>query len=834
MKLWKSLKLRIPLVALTGIIAISVLLLGLFYQYQNREFKKEIHSKFNQFGKLFDKQLDINKQNLKMAMEVMLNDEETLKLFYNRDRETLQNKLIQLYNKRLKPEYDISQFQFHLPPATSFLRLHKPAKFGDDLSTFRNTVLKVNKDKEPVAGLEVGRGGPGLRIVYPVNYNNEHLGSVEFGGSIYHLLLIAKALDMEYAIGINEDVFLNARRFTDEANDIVIGNLVYYKYSNDTAKKLLRSINHDDFTEGFEYNNKDFLGYYYTLKDFSGAEVGKIALIRDITENTSALFTNTINNFIIVLIASLILMGILWVFFKKFFTDRMNKIITFVKNRELKVKNNFINPEDFDSEEFIMLSESLKQMSAQIDKQLQYLENLPLPVMLVDKQYNMEYMNIAGQKLLDKGLDDLVGKKCYDFMKTGHCNTEKCAVAQALKLEKTITEETKAYPNNHDLSIMYTAYPARDIDGSVSGALEYIADITEMKNRQEYLSRSTDTMVQAMERFSDGDLTVNVLPEIQNDQIGKLFNAFNKTIQTIQQMILQLIDAVDATASATAEISASAEEMAAGVQEQSSQSTEIANAVEHMAEAIVTTAHRAKSTADMAVNAGEIAQTGGNVVETTIKGMIRIAEVVNESAFTVEKLGDSSTQIGEIIQVIDDIADQTNLLALNAAIEAARAGEQGRGFAVVADEVRKLAERTSNATKEISAMIKQIQTDTKGAVESIKIGNDEVDKGRVLAEDAGNSLKEIISTTRTVVTNVQEVASTNEQQSSAAEQISRSIEGISSVISETAGTTQQIASAAEDLNRLTDNLQILIQQFKVSSEPMVTNHYNGNGKLLTE
>jgi methyl-accepting chemotaxis protein len=268
--------------------------------------------------------------------------------------------------------------------------------------------------------------------------------------------------------------------------------------------------------------------------------------------------------------------------------------------------------------------------------------------------------------------------------------------------------------------------------------------------------------------------------------------------------------------------------MAAGAQEQSSQTVEIATAVEEMTKTIFETTRNADNASQTAKKAGDLAKEGGKVVKETIEGMYRIEEVVKKSAQTVQALGNSSDQIGEIVQVINDIADQTNLLALNAAIEAARAGEQGRGFAVVADEVRKLAERTTKATKEIAGMIKQIQKDTGEAVTSMELGTSEVEKGKLLTEKAGNSLNEIINGSEEVVDIINMVASASQEQSAAAEQISKNIEAISSVTNQSASGAQQIAHAAEDLNNLTYNLQKTIEHFKISNNQSNAYHKNKN------
>jgi methyl-accepting chemotaxis protein len=317
------------------------------------------------------------------------------------------------------------------------------------------------------------------------------------------------------------------------------------------------------------------------------------------------------------------------------------------------------------------------------------------------------------------------------------------------------------------------------------------------------------------ELIAAGDLTVSI-QYTSKDEIGMLADAFRKMVLGLRETLINVTEASAAVASASSEISSSTEEMAAGAQEQTSQAGEVASAVEEMTKTIIENSKNASNTASTAKRAKEAAEQGGKVVEETVIGMKRISTVVNKSADTVKALGKSSDQIGEIIGVIDDIADQTNLLALNAAIEAARAGEQGRGFAVVADEVRKLAERTTKATKEIAGMIKAIQADTAGAVSSMQEGTKEVDNGIQLADRAGTSLAEIVGMIQELTDMVNQIAAASEEQSSASEQISKNVEGISTVTGETASGTQQIARASEDLNRLTENLQRLVEKFRLS------------------
>ncbi len=398
------------------------------------------------------------------------------------------------------------------------------------------------------------------------------------------------------------------------------------------------------------------------------------------------------------------------------------------------------------------------------------------------------------------------------------------------QITETFNGDFNSLKGNLNICISAINSLIAEVDGiamsAVEGSLSFRADISQYhgdyKKIIEGFNKTLDAMnnpilegVEALKVLADGDFTVSIESQYKGDH-AKIKESINAMSNSISLALSDVSDAISATASAGTEISSSAEQMAAGAHEQTGQATEVAGAVEQMTKTILENTKNASHAADAAKTAGDKARGGGVIVKDTIEGMNRIADVVKKSAATVHKLGKSSDQIGEIIQVIDDIADQTNLLALNAAIEAARAGEQGRGFAVVADEVRKLAERTTKATKEIAGMIKQIQKDTSEAVISMDAGAQEVELGKAKADKAGIALQEIIDETGKVVDVVNLVAAANEEQSTAAEEISKNIDAISNVTQESASATQQIAHATEDLSRLTVNLETLIKKFKIA------------------
>ncbi|MFH1194854.1 MAG: methyl-accepting chemotaxis protein [bacterium] len=349
------------------------------------------------------------------------------------------------------------------------------------------------------------------------------------------------------------------------------------------------------------------------------------------------------------------------------------------------------------------------------------------------------------------------------------------------------------------------------------------------EQQKEYLNNSVKNILVEMNKFENGDLTVKLRIE-KEDEIGNLYHGFNNAVEKIRDMIQSVSEATNATSNASAQISSSTEEMAAGTQEQSSQVSEIAGAVEEMTKTIIETSKNASLAAESSKLASDNAIKGAKKIEATKQGMEKIVNSAKETGKIISSLAVKSDQIGEITQVIDEIADQTNLLALNAAIEAARAGEQGRGFAVVADEVRKLAERTTKATKEIAETIKTIQHEAKAADESMIEADKSVKEGLLLTEEVADVLKDILNVNTQVSDMVNQVAAASEEQSSAAEQISKNIEGISSVTNQSAAGTQQIAHAAEDLNQLTVRLQNLVEQFKLNDPTEYA--IRSNGKIV--
>jgi methyl-accepting chemotaxis protein len=312
----------------------------------------------------------------------------------------------------------------------------------------------------------------------------------------------------------------------------------------------------------------------------------------------------------------------------------------------------------------------------------------------------------------------------------------------------------------------------------------------------------------------EGDLTKR-LDDSTKDELAEISKYFNLFIEKLRNIIANISSTSTQVAAASSQLQSTAERIATGAEEVAAQAGTVATAGEEMSATSGDIAQNCQMAAEGAQRASQSASDGAEVVERTVRVMEQIAEKVQESARTVESLGARSDQIGAIIGTIEDIADQTNLLALNAAIEAARAGEQGRGFAVVADEVRALAERTTRATREIGEMIKAIQSETKGAVTAMEQGVRQVENGTMEAEKSGAALQEILQQVNDVAMQINQVATAAEEQTATTNEISGNMQQITEVVQQTSQGAHESATAAAQLSGNAEELQRLVRQFKL-------------------
>jgi methyl-accepting chemotaxis protein len=327
------------------------------------------------------------------------------------------------------------------------------------------------------------------------------------------------------------------------------------------------------------------------------------------------------------------------------------------------------------------------------------------------------------------------------------------------------------------------------------------------------LSPVTKT-VDAIEAVSHGDLTRRIDVHAR-DEIGEMASHFNTFVERLHEAITHVAESSNQVSSAAALLDSATEQMASGVEEAAMQVNSVATASEEMSKTSSEIAQNCVTAAKSSDDANRSATQGEKIIDETISVMNRISERVRETSDVIKSLGARSDQIGQIVGLINDVADQTNLLALNAAIEAARAGEHGRGFAVVADEVRKLAERTSHATREISETIRAMQTETKKAVSSMDEGVSEVSVGTTEAAKSGGALKDILTQIGKVTTEINQIAAASEEETATTNEIASSIQQISEVMQETARRIQENASASSQLAGLSGSLKELVSQFRV-------------------
>jgi len=302
---------------------------------------------------------------------------------------------------------------------------------------------------------------------------------------------------------------------------------------------------------------------------------------------------------------------------------------------------------------------------------------------------------------------------------------------------------------------------------------------------------------------------------VTEDITGAISDSVNFTIDALRDVVETINTTSEQVASGAGQAKSTAIKLAEASEHQAAEITTASTAINEMAVSISEVSQNAKESAGVAQRSVEFANKGGKAVRRTIEGMDSIREQIQETSKRIKRLGESSQEIGDIVELINDIAEQTNILALNAAIQAAMAGEAGRGFAVVADEVQRLAERSSNATKQIEALVKTIQTDTNEAVISMEQSTAGVVNGARLAEDAGESLEEIVKVSEHLAELIENISSTAGQQSKAAGEISNTMNVIQEFTTQTNAGTNETAASIGNLTELANDLQRSVAGFKL-------------------
>ncbi len=376
------------------------------------------------------------------------------------------------------------------------------------------------------------------------------------------------------------------------------------------------------------------------------------------------------------------------------------------------------------------------------------------------------------------------------------------------------------------LTSLYRLYRARDLTERMLIEKETLRQRQDMevesdraRQIQEENERNQMAILRLLDELGDlaeGDLTVNAT--VSEDFTGAIADSVNFAIDQLRQLVQAINTTAVRVSQSSEQTQMTAVELAEASEHQAQEIAGVSAAINEMAVSIDQVSSNASESAVVAQRSVAIAHNGAEVVQRSIEGMNTIREQIQETSKRIKRLGESSQEIGDIIGLINDIADQTNVLALNAAIQASMAGEAGRGFAVVADEVQRLAERSTNATKQIESLVKTIQADTNEAVMSMESTTTEVVRGAGLAKDAGEALEEVQKVSNTLADLIQNISNAAQQQASSAGHISKTMNVIQDITSQTSSGTLATARSVGQLNEMAASLQESVSGFKLDDD----------------
>jgi methyl-accepting chemotaxis protein len=713
-------------ISLSLIIIISILSYFIYFN-MSAEIISQEEEKLNGIATTMDMKLNDLLEEAEIAVKLVAKNTAVQTAFANRDRELLREMLLDSYEDISD---DMAQFHFHLPDSTSFLRLHNPDKYGDDLSSFRFTVNQANEEQKIVTGIEEGRGGYGLRVVSPVEYQGEHLGTVEFGSSLGEGFL--KEIDEDfsgnyYLYSLADD---QSVAWDEESTNWIASTTDTDPYQVEDA--LISRLQAGETIIENRGNNNLFL---MPFEDYKGEVSGYFKAVYDRTQIVDNL-NSLARNIIIFAVISIIITLIITFFIAKKIFDPL---------------------EDFEG---MFASLALGNL------------NVSYPIKTVNCS---EIMDCGEESCPDFDRNGVtcwfdVGSYAPEFGKEVHCPKIKTG--------------------------------------------EY-ADCTECE----------------------------VYKEVNKNEIEKLGAWFNKFADVLRGLIKDMREMSTNLAASSQELTATGEELSASAEEIGNSMQTVASGAEeqsaHVEETSAIINELRNQIASINTNSDEMnhraetvmtnIESGNQALNSTEESISKVKTNTQTTAKTINSLGESSKEIGEIVDLINGISNQTNLLALNAAIEAARAGEAGRGFSVVAEEIRKLSEQSSKATEDIAKLIKSIQKDVEKAVvnmgenESAVIESvDAIDKTSSSftaitsqAEGLESLIKNIRSEVEKMNKNSENVTKAVDEISEVSEMAAANAEEVAASSEEQEASTQTVVGASEDLVNMVEKLNKMVSQFKL-------------------